>query len=51
MVKYLFWVLKLLHGGGRHIDFRQMSLRGRLRLSAYVLSRALAMTTTSSFTL
>jgi len=61
MVKYLLWVEKLLyymiqHEGGCHVDFRQMSiyLRGRLQLatarglSAYMLSRALATTTTSS---
>jgi len=39
MVKYPFWVQKLLyytiqHEGGRHIDFRQMSISpGRLRLT------------------
>jgi len=54
MVKYPLWIEKLFyytiqHEGGRHID-----LRGRLRLttvrrlSAYMSSRALAMTTASS---
>ena len=61
MVKYPFWVQKMLHyttqhEGGRHIEFRQsLYLRGRLRLttarrlSAYISSRALATTTTSSY--
>jgi len=58
MVKYTFWVQKLLHYTiqhecGRHIDFRQMSIStGQTtattarRLSAYMSSRALATTTT-----
>jgi len=51
MVKYLLWVQKLLyytiqHEGGLYIDFREMSLRGKLRLttakrlSAYVVESA-----------
>ena len=60
MVKYPFWVQKLLHytiqhEGGRHIDFRQISvspgqrLTTARRLSAYLSSRALVTTTTSSY--
>ena len=60
MVKYPFWVHKLLHytiqhENGRHIDFRQKSVSpGQIQLttarrfSAYMSSRALATTTTSS---
>jgi len=61
MVKYPYWVQKLLnytiqHEGGRHIDFRQMSIspgettgnNSAKLLSAYMSSRALATTTTSS---
>ena len=60
MVKYRLWIQELLyytiqHEGGRHIDFRQMSISpGQLRLttarwlSAYMLSRALATTTASN---
>ena len=62
MVKYPHWVQILLyyttqHEDGRHIDFRQMSiseadygyrLTTARRLSAYMSSRALATTTTSS---
>jgi len=62
MVKYPFWVQIIItllhytiqHDGGRHIDFREMSISpGRIRLttarrlSAYMSSRALAMSTTS----
>ena len=56
MVKYTFWVHKLLHYTiqhecGRHIDFRQMSMGQTTattarRLSAYMSSTALATTTT-----
>jgi len=60
MVKYSFWVQKLLHYTiqhevGRHIDFRQMSVspgqntaNNCKTVSAYMSLRALAMTTTSS---
>jgi len=62
MAKYPFWVQKLLHYtiqlqhvGGRHLTFDKcLYFRGRLwittarRLSAYMSSRALATTTTSS---
>jgi len=59
MVNYTHWVQQLLyyatqHEDGRHIDSTNVYLRGRLRLttarrlSAYMSSRALAMTTTSS---
>ena len=59
MVNYPHWVQKLLyyrtqHEDGRHIDFRPMSISEAdyvtaRRLSAYMSSRALATTTTSSF--
>ena len=59
VVKYPHLVQKLLyyttlHEDGRHIDFRQMSISEAVRLttarrlSAYMSSRALATTTTSS---
>ena len=60
MVKYPLWVQKLLYytiqrDGGRHIDFRQMSISpGQTTTNncktalAYMSSRALATTTTSS---
>ena len=56
ILKYQFWVQKLSHytiqhEGGRHIDFRQMfisELTTVRRLSAYMSSRTLATTTTSS---
>jgi len=63
MVKYLFWVHKLLHYTIQHeagaiLTFDKcLYLRGRLRLttarrlSAYMSSRALATTTTSSYDL
>jgi len=60
MVKYPFWVQKLLHytiqhGGGRHIDFRHMSVspgqttanNGKTAFSL-MSSRALATDTTFS---
>ena len=51
MVKYPFWVQKILHymtlhEGGRHIEFLQTTW-----LSAYMSSRALATTTTYSLNL
>jgi len=60
LVKYPLWVQKLLyyttqHEGDRHIDFRQMFVspgqtmaNNCKRHSAYMSSRALATTTTSS---
>ena len=57
MVMYPLLVLKLLyytiqHEGGRHIDFRQMSISPiqttARRFLAYMLSRALATTATSN---
>jgi len=61
MVKYPLWIQKLLyytmqHEGGRHIDFRQMSISPRqttannckTAFSLYMSSKALATTTASS---
>ena len=65
MVKYPLWVRKLLysiqHEGGRHIDFRQMSIFPRQTTAnncktafslhfQHMSSRALATTTASSLT-
>jgi len=64
MVKYSFWVQKILHytiqhEGGRHIDFREClylrpgqitanNCKTAFSLGPYMSSRALATTTTSS---